>query len=287
MAGTVSIRRGHREDAEAIGRIAHDAFADIAAQHNFPKDFPSVEVATGLLSMLLAHPGFYAVVAERDDRILGSNFLDERGPVVGVGPITVDPPEQNAGVGRRLMQAVLERAAERQAAGVRLLQDAYHNRSFALYTGLGFRTRLTTSVMQGPPINVQIPGCTVRPATTADLASCNALCLRVHGHHRSGELQDALRQGTTQVVERDGRVTGYTTGIGFFAHAVGETTVDIEALIGAASTFTGPGFHVPNTNHELLCWSYAHGLHMVKAMTLMTIGLYNEPDGAYLPSVLY
>src|SRR5579875_2584768 len=243
MAGTVSIRRGHREDAEAIGRIAHDAFADIAAQHNFPKDFPSVEVATGLLSMLLAHPGFYAVVAERDDRILGSNFLDERGPVVGVGPITVDPPEQNAGVGRRLMQ--------------------------------------------GPPINVQIPGCTVRPATTADLASCNALCLRVHGHHRSGELQDALRQGTAQVVERDGRVTGYTTGIGFFAHAVGETTVDIEALIGAASTFTGPGFHVPNTNHELLCWSYAHGLHMVKAMTLMTIGLYNEPDGAYLPSVLY
>jgi len=30
-----------------------------------------------------------------------------------------------------------------------------------------------------------------------------------------------------------------------------------------------------------------HGLRLVHQLTLMTIGLYNEPDGAYLPSVLY
>jgi len=28
-------------------------------------------------------------------------------------------------------------------------------------------------------------------------------------------------------------------------------------------------------------------LRVTQTMTLMTIGLYNEPDGAWLPSVLY
>jgi len=31
----------------------------------------------------------------------------------------------------------------------------------------------------------------------------------------------------------------------------------------------------------------ANGFRLVMQMTLMTIGLYNEPAGAYLPSVLY
>src|SRR5262249_48810632 len=121
MPGTVTLRPGNLEDAEACGRICHDAFADIAERHNFPKDFPSPEVATRALAGILRHAGVYAVVAERDGRVVGSNFLDERGPINGVGPITVDPEVQNSSIGRRLMEAVLQRAAERQVAGVRLL----------------------------------------------------------------------------------------------------------------------------------------------------------------------
>jgi hypothetical protein len=34
-------------------------------------------------------------------------------------------------------------------------------------------------------------------------------------------------------------------------------------------------------------WCLGHGLRMQYAMTLMTMGLYNEPAGAWLPSVLY
>jgi GNAT superfamily N-acetyltransferase len=51
----------------------------------------------------------WGVVAEIDGRIVGSNFLDERSPIGGVGQITVAPEGQNSGVGRKLMQAVLER----------------------------------------------------------------------------------------------------------------------------------------------------------------------------------
>ena len=34
-------------------------------------------------------------------------------------------------------------------------------------------------------------------------------------------------------------------------------------------------------------WCLANGFRLVMQMTLMTIGFYNEPAGAYLPSVLY
>ncbi|MEU0250429.1 hypothetical protein ABZ192_40250 [Streptomyces sp. NPDC006235] len=37
----------------------------------------------------------------------------------------------------------------------------------------------------------------------------------------------------------------------------------------------------------LLRWCLSNGLKVVQLMSLMTIGLYNQPDGAYLPSILY
>ena len=89
------------------------------------------------------------------------------------------------------------------------------------------------------------------------------------------------------VVERAGRITGYTSAIAFFGHAVGETNEDLEALIGAAESFGGPGFLVPTRNGDLMRWCLNNGLRIVQPMTLMTVGLYNEPTGAYLPSVLY
>jgi hypothetical protein len=58
-------------------------------------------------------------------------------------------------------------------------------------------------------------------------------------------------------------------------------------LIGAAPAFAGPGFFVPTRNGELMRWCLNEGLRIVQPMTLMTIGLYNEPVGAYLPSVFY
>jgi GNAT superfamily N-acetyltransferase len=283
----IAIRRAAAADAAECGRIICEAFGTIADQHNFPRDFPSVEIATRVAAMLIAHPGFYGVVAEWDGRILGSNFMDERSPIGGVGPITVDPAAQNTGIGRRLMDAVIERAAVRQLPGVRLVQDGFHNRSLCLYTRLGFVTREPLSVLQGQALGLRLPGYAVRVATTADADACNALCRRVHGFERSGEVADAIAQSTARVVERLDRITGYATAIGFFAHAVGETNEDLKALIGAAPSFAGPGFLVPTRNHDLFRWCLDRGLRLVKQQTLMTIGLYNEQAGAYLPSILY
>ena len=73
----------------------------------------------------------------------------------------------------------------------------------------------------------------------------------------------------------------------FFAHAVGETNDDIKALIASVAEIGRGGFLLPTRNNELFRWCLQHGLRLVHQMTLMTTGLYNEPIGAYLPSVLY
>jgi GNAT superfamily N-acetyltransferase len=283
----LALRAGRPEDADAIGRICVAAFTKINAAHGFPPDFPSPEVGVRLLGMMIAHPGFHVVVAERDGRPVGSNVADERSEIVGIGPISVDPAVQDAGVGRALMQHVLDRAAARRAPGVRLVQAAFHNRSLSLYTKLGFEPREPLSCLQGPPIGVTVPGHVVRRATEDDLDACDRLCLAVHGHTRHGELVDAIRTASVVVVARDRDVTGYATGVGFFAHAVGETNDDLKALIGAAPAFGGPGFLLPTRNGALLRWCLAHGLRIVQPMTLMSVGLYNEPRGAYLPSISF
>ena len=288
MAATrVTMRTGTLADAAACGRICYEAFGAIAARHTFPTDFPSVEIATGVLSMLLAHPEIYAVVAEVDGEIVGSNFLDERSPIAGVGPITIDPKVQDQGVGRQLMQAVLARASERRFVGVRLLQAAYQTRSLALYAKLGFEAREPIACLNGRPIRAEIPGYSARPAGEADVEACNRVCRLVHGHDRSGEVRDAIKQGTALVVEHAGRITGYCTALAFFGHAVGESNEDLKALIASGRSFEGPGILVPAHNSALFQWCLQQGLQIVQVMTLMSMGLYNEPMGAYMPSVLY
>ncbi|MDQ4092756.1 MAG: GNAT family N-acetyltransferase [Actinomycetota bacterium] len=283
----LKLRPGKPEDAETCAQICYEAFAAIAKQHNFPPDLPVPEAAVGLLSTMLANPKFYSVVAEANGQVVGSNFLDERSAIVGVGPITVDPALQDGGVGRALMLDVIRRATERGVPGIRLVQSAYHNRSLSLYAKLGFQVRDLLACMQGTPPKGKISGYETRRARPADLEACNAVCRHVHGHDRSGEVTDALTQDTALVVEHDGRISGYATGLAFFAHAVGESNEDLKALIMAADEFGGPGVLVPTPNADLLRWCLERDLRVVQLMTLMTVGLYTPPAGAYLPSILY
>src|SRR3712207_1232104 len=284
---SITLRTGTPEDAKQCGEICYRAFRGIAEEHNFPPDFLSPEVSITMLSEFLAYPNIYGVVAEFDGPVVGSNFIDERSIIAGIGPITVDPEVQNRAIGCELMLHVLDRVAKRRAPGVRLVQAAYHNRSLSLYAKLGFLVREPLSVMQGKALAAQIPGFAVRPAAKGDLDACNLVCFKVHGHDRGGELLDAIKRGTATVIEHRGRITGYATAIGFMGHAVGETNEELKALIGAAPEFLGPGFLLPSRNWELFRWCLEHGLRVVQPMTLMSIGLYNEPAGAFLASVLY
>jgi predicted N-acetyltransferase YhbS len=283
----VEIRIARPEDAPICGQICYDAFSTLNAMHGFPSDFPGPEAPIGLLSRIFSAPGIYCVVAEADGRIMGSNCMDERATIAGVGPITIHPDGQNRGIGHRLMRAVMDRATEQGSAGIRLVQAAFHNRSLSLYSSLGFDVREPLSCMQGRTRQRGVPGCEVRPARHADLDACNFLSKQVHGFDRGRDLADAIQQGTALVVERGERITGYTTSLAFFGHTTAETNVDLQALISSVDSFGGPGILVPTRNNALFRWCLANGLRVIQPMTLMSMGLYNEPSGAWLPSILF
>jgi predicted N-acetyltransferase YhbS len=286
---TPEIRSATPADAEACGRIIFEAFRGIADQHGFPWDFLSVVAGTQLATTFIAAPSIYGVVAELDGRVVGSNFMAEGDPIRGIGPITVDPSVQGSGVGRRLMEAALERAGD--AMGVRLVQDAFNTRSMSLYAALGFDVREPLLLMQGTPRSGPDRGYAVRSMTAADVDACGALCTSVHGVERTHELQEALRVFSPFVLEREGHITGYLSAATFWLmnHGMAETELDMRALLaGAGSMSTEPlSLLLPTRQANLFRWCLHQGMRGIKPMTLMTMGHYREPKGCYFPSVLY
>ena len=284
----MELREATPDDAPACAQIVFDAFGDIHDHHRFERDFPVLEAAAQMMGAWVPHPSIWGVVAERDGQIVGSNFLDERSPIRGVGPITVDPNGQNSGVGRGLMEAVIERGKD--APGIRLLQDAFHMRSLCLYESLGFDVKEPVAVTRGKPRSAPVDGVEVRPLTEADLDECGALCERVHGFPRTGELRDAIHGMAPFVAVRDGRITAYATSVAFWPmnHGVAESDDDMTALLlGAAAAVDDPiAFLVP-LRSPLFRWSLSEGMRLVKPMNVMALGEYDEPDGSWFPSVLY
>ncbi|MGB6193331.1 MAG: GNAT family N-acetyltransferase, partial [Terracidiphilus sp.] len=103
MPDDITIRTARPEDAAACGQICYDAFFTINTRHNFPTDFPAPEIPIGIFTALFSMSDFYCVVAEQNGSLIGSNCLDLRSIIAGIGPITIDPAVQNSGIGRSLM----------------------------------------------------------------------------------------------------------------------------------------------------------------------------------------
>jgi GNAT superfamily N-acetyltransferase len=288
-AEAVTLREVKPEDVEQCARICFEAFGGIDDYHRFPPDFPSVEFAEGMIQAFVgSSPSTWGVVAEVDGRIVGSNFLHEGDPIAGVGPISVDPDHQGGGVGRKLMEAVIERG--KGAPGTRLLQDSFNMLSLSLYASLGFEEREPVVVVSGKPTSGPVEGIEVRPLGEADLDECEALCKKVHGFERTNELRGAMHAFAPFVALRDGRVAAYATTLTFWpmAHGVAETDEDMQALLrGVAAVSDDPVSILVPLRSALFHWCLAERLRSLKPMNLMTLGSYEEPRGPWFPSVLY
>jgi GNAT superfamily N-acetyltransferase len=287
----VHLRAATPEDAQPCGRIAFEAFRQIAEQGSFPLYHPTVEFACRFVEGRIRNPAFFGVVAEVDGEIAGSNFIDERGPVRGIGPITVSPDAQGRGVGRRLMEAVLEHSGDSRS--IRLLQDAHNPTSLSLYASLGFDVKDIMVQLAGEPDGPRASDAEVRRLRESDVEDCARLHQQVHGYERTRELLDALRAPTLCPVAcvRDGRVTAYASTFSPWqaAHGVAESEEDMQALISGAPVVC-PGalaFLFPVRQADLFRWCLGVGLRAVRPMTYMVVGEFDEPTGPWFPSVLY
>lgn len=280
MASRLWIRPVEPGDVAACAEIESAAFPGAS----------SLKAARRLIERLVRHPGVYGVVAEQGGAVVGQCFLYEHDPIRAVGPLAVAPAAQGRGVGRRLMEAVLERAAG--AAGVRLTQAPHHPASFALYVSLGFEVKEPLAMLTGRFRGGRPADATVRSMRVEDLAAAARLCQRVHGFARTGDLGEALATGGEPLVlERDGRIVAYASHrrLGDDAHAVAEAEADLRGLLLGLAPPRGVRLtiRVPTRHASLLRWCLDEGLRVGTPQTLMAKGAYQEPRGAYLPSSWY
>lgn len=270
-----------------IGRICYEAFKDIQERHRFPPDFPSVYLARQVVGMLVQRKDFYGVVALRDGQPVGSNFLSLTDPVAGVGPITIDCSCQGEGIGRALMQDVVDYAQQNNIAEVRLLQDSFNTTSLSLYADLGFEVKGGIAFMQATP--AAVPDESVRPVVETDFPAIEELAIRIYRNSRRNEVKAAGCYGFAVFVrERQGRVTGYLIP-GIFGHGVAESKEDALALIGEAARRLpqeAARFFCPLGEADFFRDALKAGCRVIKIMNYMAKGPYEPPNEVWMPSVL-
>lgn len=178
-------------------------------------------------------------------------------------------------------------------ASVRLVQDAFNTCSMSLYASLGFDAKEPLALVRGTPRErLTASGATVRPLTGQDLKPCAALCQRAHGFDRTGELRESMGHFRSMLLERNGRVVAYASAPTFWImnHAVAQTDEDLFDLLlgaGAAAGEEPLSMLIPIRRAGLFRWCLAQGLRVVKPMTLMSMGDYQEPQTPFFPSVQF
>jgi ribosomal protein S18 acetylase RimI-like enzyme len=282
----IEIRRPEPQHIAELGRICYDAFYDIATSHGFPPDFASVEFAQAVVGLMMQQETIYSSAAFDGDRPRGSNFLNMWGDAAGIGPISVDLDAQGEGIGKSLMLDAIAHAESAGFEGVRLCQDSFNMRSLALYASLGFVVKEPLAYMTlatNGPVDPDF-----RPATAADHDAMDALCRDVYRITRKGEYTALTAAGFPAfVLDRGGHIAGYLIGTSI-GHGVAETDDDMLALLSSiAATTPDAHAHIAMRQGDIYRRALAAGHRNRKVMNLMARGRYEEPSGAYCPSVMY
>ena len=91
------------------------------------------------------------------------------------------------------------------------------------------------------------------------------------------------------VAFRDARIVAYVTQPGFWPmnHAVGESDADLEALLAFSSSMAEISMMVPVRRPGLFRFLLKRGVKKIKPPSLMATGEYQEPRGAFHPSVMF
>lgn len=281
------IQPGPRHIPE-LARICYEAFGELHEQHCVLRDFHTLEFAQMVIGLFVSRPEIYAVAAQVDDVLAGSNFLSLLDETSGIGPISVNPAHQGKGVGRALMQAVIDEAERRGVRQVRLVQEAVNTTSAPLYAKLGFHVRAPLALMALAPSATS--DSTVRAFRPDDLPALDDLCRRHYKVSRLNELKFWTSLGMPLFVrERQGQLRGYFLP-GKLGHTVAETSADALALFGEAARVVHEDTALmlcPMTHSELYHGALHAGHRIEKVLTLMTRGPYTSPDGAWTASYLY
>ena len=136
-------------EADRILRLAFGTFLGLPDHSGFLGDADYVRTSW------LADPAA-AFAAEIDGELAGSNFVSNWGSVGFFGPLTVRPDLWNRGIGKRLMEPIMERFAEWEVKLAGLFTFAHSPGHTHLYEKYGFWARFLTAVMSKPVVEATL-----------------------------------------------------------------------------------------------------------------------------------
>lgn len=144
------VRPAARTDLPRIGRLGAQLVAEhhdfdarrfLAAKNRTPTDYAA------FMSSQLNDPNVIILVAEVNGDVIGYaygavedyDYMSLRGPAGVLHDLIVDPENRGAGVGRMLLNAMLEQLKTRGTPRVVLTTAQGNDTAIALFTSAGFR----------------------------------------------------------------------------------------------------------------------------------------------------
>jgi ribosomal protein S18 acetylase RimI-like enzyme len=204
----LAIRPAEPRDVERAGDVNFVAFYRAALAHGLPPVVTTPAESRRYIRYLLDFDPLGGLVAEEDDDVIGVAWLHPRGAVATVGPVAVEPRHQGRGIGRRLLERLIE-IAGKGVPQIRLVQESYNAASLALYLRTGFRVVAPLIELELPP-DVAVaapratPGVVVRAAADDDRMRLVARDARAFGAQRPQSIDLYLRRGRVLVAEEAG-----------------------------------------------------------------------------------
>lgn len=308
-------------DIPRAGEILHQAFNEVFAAHGYPAPISDLAAGRALVTAYRDYEPTGSFVALHEGRIVGSAFLHRRGDRVGVGPVTVDPSCQGRGVGRKLMERIIEEVGD--CTSIRLFQDAFNRESFALYVRLGFVVRDVMAVLRAAPPRFDAdvapgapdPGASpgagaclsdgrsggagagspaiCREMEPWDLVNAVACDTALTGMSRPRDLAFLLDHGQAAVLEQDGGIRGFAASFLvrdtlFVGPAAAPTAAELVRLVADLTRRSGArvvSVRAPSRPGDLLQMLLQAGFEVRSLGTYMVRGRYDEPSGALLASM--
>jgi GNAT superfamily N-acetyltransferase len=292
----LAVRRLVASDLPRVGEILFRAFNRVFSQHGYPPPILSHSAGEALVVAYHDYDPDSCLVALLNGRIVGSAFYHRRGERAGVGPVTVDPECQGRGIGRQLMERLIDELGD--CGSIRLFQDAFNHSSFALYARLGFEVRDVMAVLRAEPgprliVPDDTSGLACRSMDAEDLETVAACDRKLTGLDRPGDLDYLRGRGPAFVLQKRGTVRGYAASFGIGDNLfVGPAAADdlpglyrlVNAVIGSASARVVT-VRTPARPGRLLTDLLNCGFKIRTIGTYMVRGRYEEPRGANLAAL--
>lgn len=296
------------DDRNIYALMLHRSFNTWYRAHGWPSDyFRCAPEMTGIFLDIYADisPGCsIAAFDPNNGKLMGACFYHPREHHASLGVMSVSPEYFQYGVGRALVNHIIDYAESHRYAALRLVSSAMNMDSFSLYNRSGFipHGSYHDMVLPVPVTGLQVHyplRDMVRDAVSADVDAMAALEMEVSGISRVNDYRYAIEnpRGVLQalVIENsEGIVDGFMISIKHPAldmlgpcvsHSEKAT---LALLLQATEHFRGatPLFVVPMDKRELVETLYSWGARNVETHLFQVRGKFQRFNGVNLPSFL-